>query len=103
MKIKSLMIAGMIGIMSVSAFAKAPYGQKFKAAYPSAAATLQKCTLCHIGTGFKERNDFGRDYAANNYDFKAIEAFDSDVDGFTNLQEITGGTLPGNVDSHPAN
>jgi hypothetical protein len=35
-------------------------------------------------------------------DFKAIEGFDSDVDGFTNLAEINAGTEPGNKDSHPA-
>ena len=98
---KNLMIVGLVCVFSTSVFAMPQYVAKFKAAYPAASA-LQKCTTCHNGSGYKDRNDFGRDYAANGHSFQAIEGFDSDVDGFTNLVEITAGTLPGNVDSHPA-
>jgi cytochrome c553 len=96
---KNVMILSLC-LVSVSAFAKPGYLAKFKAAYPAATA-IAKCTVCHVGTGYKESNDFAKDYAANAYDYKAIEGFDSDVDGVKNLDEITAGTLPGSADSHP--
>lgn len=98
---KSLLVLALVGVFSSSAFAMPPYLAKFKAAYPAASA-IAKCTVCHNGTGYKERNDYAKDFAANGHNFAAIEGFDSDVDGFTNLAEITAGKLPGNADSHPA-
>jgi len=98
---KSLLVFGLVSLLSSSAFAMPAYVAKFKKAYPAAKA-LAKCTTCHIGSSYEDRNDFGKDFANNGHDFKAIEGFDSDVDGFTNLAEITAGTLPGNRDSHPA-
>jgi hypothetical protein len=98
---KSVMVFGLVCVFSSSVFAMPPYLAKFKATYPAASA-LAKCTVCHNGTGYKDRNDFAKDFAANAHDFKAIEGFDSDVDGFTNIAEITAGTLPGSADSHPA-
>lgn len=98
---KNLVVLVSLSLLSSSAFSKPAYLAKFKTAYPEAKA-LHNCTVCHIGTGYKDRNDFARDYAANNHDFKAIEGFDSDVDSFTNLDEINAGTLPGDKDSHPA-
>ena len=85
-------------LISSSAFATPKYNAKFKATYPEAKA-LQKCMLCH-GAEYSERNDYGKDFSNNGHDFKAIEGFDSDVDGFTNIAEINAGTFPGNVDSH---
>ncbi len=97
---KSLLVVGVVCLLSTTAYAKPAYVAKFKAAYPDA-KQLQNCKTCHIGTGYKERNDFAKDFAANAYDFKAIEGFDSDVDGFTNINEIMAGTLPGDPDNHP--
>ena len=98
---KSLLVFCIMCVFSANAFAMPPYAEKFKAAYPGAKA-LQKCAVCHNGSGFKDRNDYARDFAANGHNFKAIEGFDSDVDGFNNLDEINAGFLPGNRDSHPA-
>jgi hypothetical protein len=98
---KCLLVLATISLVSFNVSAKPAYNAKFKATYPEA-KTLQNCKVCHIGSGYKERNDFAKDYAANAYDFKAIEGFDSDVDGFTNLIEINAGTFPGDKDSHPA-
>jgi hypothetical protein len=97
---KSLVTIVALSLVSFNVYAKPGYLAKFKAAYPEAKA-LQNCKTCHIGSDYKERNDFGKDYAANARDFKAIEGFDSDVDGFTNIEEINAGTLPGDKDSHP--
>jgi hypothetical protein len=97
---KSLIVVTVVSLFCSTAFAKPGYLAKFKAAYPNAKA-LHNCNTCH-GAAYTERNDYGKDLAANNFDVKAIEGFDSDADGFTNIAEINAGTLPGNRDSHPA-
>ena len=96
---KSFIVFSLMCIFSANVMAKPGYLPKFKAAYP-VAKSLQNCQVCHQAD--YSRNDYGKDYAANNHDFKAIEGFDSDVDGFNNLDEINAGFLPGNRDSHPA-
>lgn len=98
---KGLLILCLVSVFSANSFAMPQYAEKFKSAYPSAKA-LQKCSVCHNGSGYKDRNDYARDFAANGRNFKAIEGFDSDVDGFNNLDEIKAGFQPGNRDSHPA-
>lgn len=86
---------------SFSAFSMPAFLNKFKKAYPKATA-ISQCKLCHADEDDRSiRNDFGKDYANNNFDFKAIEGFDSDADGFTNIAEINAGTWPGDRDSHP--
>jgi hypothetical protein len=70
-----------------------------------------KCGLCHIPKTIK-LNPYGLDLkkaleAANSKVMtpnilKSVEALDSDNDGFTNIQEITADTLPGDAQSHPA-
>jgi hypothetical protein len=97
---KKLSVLVTLILLSSNAFSKPAYLAKFKTTYPEAKA-LHNCATCHIGTGYKGINDFARDYAANNHDYKTIEGFDSDVDGFTNLDEINAGFLPGDKDSHP--
>jgi hypothetical protein len=95
---KSLLVLSVVCLFSSNAFSKPAYLAKFKTTYPNAKA-LHNCQTCHTATA---KTEFARDFAANNHDFAAIEGFDSDVDGFTNLVEINAGTQPGNVDSHPA-
>lgn len=67
------------------------------------------CGLCHDGF-FPNRsnlNAFGKDLQADVdiradlVDFGLIEELDSDEDGFTNIEEILSGTLPGDADSFP--
>lgn len=68
------------------------------------------CGLCHDGF-FPNRgnlNAFGKDVQAEVeiraalVDFSPIEELDSDEDGFTNIEEIIAGTLPGDAESVPA-
>lgn len=95
---KSLIVLSIVSLFSSSAFAMPAYLAKFKTTYPNAKA-LHNCQTCHAKT---DKTDYGKDFGNNNHDFKAIEGFDSDADGFTNIAEINAGTQPGNRDSHPA-
>jgi hypothetical protein len=72
--------------------------------YPGAhsATKLRKCQTCHGGNGL---NDYGRDFAHNahpapsQYDFGAIDEWDSDHDGAINRDEITTqGSNPGKAE-----
>lgn len=94
---KIFIILGVLAFYSANAFGQPPYLAKFKSTYPRAKA-LHNCQICHHGL---EKVDYAKDYSNNNHDFKAIEGFDSDADGFTNIDEINAGTQPGNRDSHP--
>ena len=85
-----------------SAHAVSGYVSGFSAAYPAATAALQSCALCHVTAGPPARNSYGAAYAANGHSYRAIEALDSDGDGFTNLAEITAGTFPGSAASQPS-
>jgi PKD repeat protein len=86
---------------SMNAFAVQTYLTNFKLAYPNSKTSASSCVVCHANTSTFERNPYGQDFENNGHNFKAIEGFDSDVDGFTNIQEITAGTLPGDPSSHP--
>lgn len=96
---KSIFGLIIVALLSSNAYAKPGYMTKFKTAYP-ATKTLHSCVTCHNPD--YSRNDYGKDFGNNNHDLKAIEGFDSDADGFTNIVEINAGTFPGNRDSHPA-
>jgi uncharacterized membrane protein len=71
-----------------------------------------KCMICHTSPNGGERNPYGKDLeaqitAANADDLTvpmivAIENKDSDGDGFSNIEEIKAGALPGDPTSHPA-
>jgi hypothetical protein len=65
-----------------------------------------RCELCHSNGGGTERNGFGKAWqkAGESLEaFKAIEAADSDGDGSKNLDEIKGGSNPGDARSTPDN
>ena len=65
-----------------------------------------RCELCHSNGGGTERNGFGKAWqkAGESLEaFKAIEAQDSDGDGVKNLDEIKGGSNPGDARSTPDN
>jgi hypothetical protein len=76
----------------------------FLATYPATVGTkLNSCGVCHINpAGGGTRNAYGIDYANNNHSFASIELLDSDHDGYTNRQEITALTWPGDALDHPA-
>jgi len=96
----SLIFATTLAVTQVEA--RSSFKKQLLTAYPQAANTdLAKCTVCHTMPGYATRNTFGTDFANNGMDFKAIEQMDSDDDGFSNLEEINAGTLPGDAESKP--
>jgi hypothetical protein len=63
---------------------------------------LNSCTICHPAGGGNNSgnvNTYAEDFSANNNSYAAIENLDFDGDGFTNIQEITTRTFPGNAAS----
>ncbi len=65
---------------------------------------LNSCSLCH-SSSIPGLNSYGAAYMAQGRSsaaLKAIEALDTDGDGFTNIQEINALTFPGNANDKPA-
>jgi len=65
---------------------------------------IDSCDLCHT-SNIPDRNAYGRAYKShgrNTAALAAIEALDSDGDGFSNLAEIRAFTFPGDKNDHPA-
>jgi hypothetical protein len=101
-----LAISPILGFLSI-ADAKSSYQTRFNTRYGTAGSALDNCTVCH--TSVPARNSFGTDFAsstipghiAHAFD-AALEARDSDSDGFTNITEINAKTFPGDPGSHPA-
>lgn len=62
---------------------------------------LDICQFCHVNGSFN-LNPYGQDYLTSGRDFAAIEGMDSDGDGFTNIEEITGLYFPGDPNDFPA-
>jgi hypothetical protein len=65
---------------------------------------IDTCALCHTSS-IPNLNPFGAAYMAQGRflasSLRAIEAVDSDGDGFTNIREIAALTFPGNPADHP--
>jgi hypothetical protein len=100
--IKLMVVLASLVIGATSAYAQPSYLSSFQSTYPTAAATLGQCVLCHIDpAGGGPTNPFGTDYGNNGHSFPAIEQLDSDGDGFTNIVEIQALTWPGDPTSHP--
>jgi hypothetical protein len=63
------------------------------------------CLYCHeSSSGGGPRNHFGMDFEANDFTYTdALGAMDSDDDGFTNEEELTGKPVsnPGDPESYP--
>jgi mono/diheme cytochrome c family protein len=83
--------------------AKPTFLARVKARYPHLAGSrLDGCGLCHRGgLGGAELNPFAEAFSQNGFDLAAIEGFDSDGDGHTNLAEINALTFPGNPKNFP--
>lgn len=74
----------------------------------TAGSAIDQCILCHATNNGPDipsienpPNPYGVELESNGLNFGAAESLDSDVDGFTNLMEITQRTFPGNTSSHP--
>lgn len=94
--------------------AKPQFWETFKQTYAVMTSTpigKAKCLTCHASAGPPELNPYGLMVkaalrSANTKEvtpdiLKSIEDKDADGDNFTNGQEITEGTLPGDPKSHP--
>lgn len=119
----TLMVAAVMTLWAVGAEAKPPGPQVFCDTYPNApvcAGGVPDCSTCHDTAGPPTRNLFGADVELelvpgaprplSDQDFAdalpaallAVESLDSDADGFSNLEEIEQGTLPGDAGSFPS-
>ena len=95
-----VMACSLCGVMSAHALPS--YLTIFRSTYPVAVRKLDQCKLCHINpAGGGVLNEFGTAFDGTN-NFYSIELLDSDGDGFTNIEEITAFTWPGDAASHPA-
>jgi hypothetical protein len=74
--------------------------EDFNQFYDTNDTRLDTCSTCH-GEDVESLNPYGADYGENAGDLEAIEALDSDGDGFTNLEEINALTFPGDPESMP--
>jgi len=107
---RSILILGTV-ILSIplltvgTAFAKGSFPGSFSTKYGSSIG----CDYCHPNNVTSQFNSYGQDlksaYNSNGKNlgaaFTSVEPLDSDGDGFTNLDEITAGTLPYDGNSVP--
>jgi len=97
------LIIALVLLSIPSATARPNYFNKMEQKYPQIKGTkLDTCGMCHISReGGGERNSYGKVYESKNRNFSAIENFDSDKDGFSNIEEINALTFPGNASDYP--
>ena len=114
--------AGVTALWSTPATAMPPGPTTFCSVYPDAALCASEpppCTTCHDSGGPPALNAYGAavsgellsgmprplteaQYSAGLPDaLAAVESIDSDMDGFSNLEEIELGTFPGDESSAP--
>jgi hypothetical protein len=94
-----------ITAVPVVSYGLSGYPNDFMSTYPNSAVKLQSCNLCH--TVVPGLNNYGADFAVNRRGssldaFRAIQALDSDSDGFNNLEEINAGSMPGDIADTPS-
>ena len=109
-------IAAIFLFVSAACFAaaKPPFLKIFLATYkvdPNSDLGKARCLTCHLPPSPPKRNPYGLLVQKALEDahgriitpemLKSIESKDADGDGFTNIQEIKAGTLPGNAQSKP--
>jgi hypothetical protein len=111
MKYKILIILiVIIGIMAQGINANTSIQQSFTQQYDNQGTNLDKCTTCMSSTSPADWNTYGTDlrndpdFDRNNptQAFMNIEQMDSDGDGFSNIDEISNSTLPGDPEDFPA-
>jgi len=96
-----------LALVGAACLATPAYFKVFSATYPNSPALKNRCLNCHLGRPPK-RNPYGK--AVDNIVLGGtltsamlhqLDNVDSDGDGYTNLEEINAGTLPGDPTSHP--
>ncbi|MGB5531547.1 MAG: c-type cytochrome [Acidimicrobiia bacterium] len=75
----------------------------FEATYPAAVGSrIDSCTICHNVQGSEYKlNSYARQWKEDE-NFVAINNFDADGDGYTNVEEINAHTFPGNASDNPS-
>ena len=116
MRIKMILLLLLMPLLSLvssgTAFANSGYRAAFttnyqaayQAKHPGQSLTIAVCNLCHDpALGPPDLNPYGSAYLNSGFVFSAIEALDSDGDGFSNLTEIMASpeTFPGDAASRP--
>ena len=79
---------------------------EFNNIYATADTPLDRCALCHVSDSNYGFNPYGADVvrapgATRADQIKAVENYDSDGDGFSNVDEIDLDTFPGDASSTP--
>ena len=95
-----------LALAASSAEAVSGYLATFETTYAQAKnSRIDVCLLCHANadpnTQGTTRNSYGTAFGTASHSFAAIQAADSDGDGFTNLIEINAFSFPGNVADKP--
>ena len=88
----------------IIASATPTYQGDLYARYPNAATGLPNCIGCHESAAAQGLNPFGSDFLSNGFTFNAaLEALDSDGDGYTNGVELNAdpASAPGDPASTP--
>lgn len=105
--LSALLIAPLILLTMHGAEARSGYLNTFNTLYGTAGSALDNCLTCH-GESKSIRNPYGADVEAGlNSGMSAAEAIiaiepdDSDGDGYSNIDEITALSLPGDASSTP--
>jgi hypothetical protein len=106
-RVKIKVIAIILSLIAVSAFATIQWGDLFvKVYHPKSGTPLAKagCVVCHNKAGSVALNPYGSSLKGKSVTLKSlrnVEKLDSDKDGVKNITEIKSGTLPGNPKSKP--
>ncbi len=99
-----LLVGAAVAFAASCAMATPNVLDTWKSTYPSSTlAKTASCNLCH--TTAPTLNPYGEAIhkaGTTAEKIKSVESLDSDGDGYTNLDEITANTLPGDPASHPA-
>ena len=66
-RVKIVLAAAVIAMAAVAAFAKPAFMDRYNSDPYSKAELHGKCTVCHIGKGGGERNDFGEAFEDASY------------------------------------
>jgi hypothetical protein len=66
-RVKTILAGAFIAMAAVAAFAKPAFMDRYNNDPYSKAELHGKCTLCHLGKGGGERNDFGEAFEDTGY------------------------------------